>query len=363
MVAIRCWFILVLAAGFHLMPAAQPTGWCRSYSGTIGNYPIILHLTRMGQVYSGAYYYASTEIPLAVSGDDTTAGKDSIRLIAYLPDRESTEVFTLAPSGKMLVGYWMSASRKRLPVKAEERREAPELDLVFSQGSLLLRPKLKGSPEASFLAASVWPRGNQAGDEFLRGVIRSFFDTGSEKEEIGKILIRQKRDFFADYTADMAGYSDKDLAETYSLNYEENSRLEVFYRRKACLILSFTEYSFTGGAHGNFARSYSVLDLNRKRELEIGDILLPEGAAQLNRLLEKYFRKIYRLKPTDSLSDGGLFENHLEAGDNFYATAKGIVFSYAPYEIGPWAMGQIEIAIPFSELAGKLQPSFRKLIE
>ena len=79
-------------------------------------------------------------------------------------------------------------------------------------------------------------------------------------------------------------------------------------------------------------------------------------------LLEKYFRSQYGLKPTDSLAEGGLFENHIEPNDNFYLTGKGIGFTYMPYEIGPYAMGEINIFIPFREVEKYLKPGIKELM-
>ncbi len=84
---------------------------------------------------------------------------------------------------------------------------------------------------------------------------------------------------------------------------------------------------------------------------------------QLSQQLEKYFRKTYSLKDTDSLAAGGLFENRIEPNSNFHVPEKGIGINYTPYEIGPFAMGEIGIFIPFSELKNCLQSAFKKLIE
>ena len=43
--------------------------------------------------------------------------------------------------------------------------------------------------------------------------------------------------------------------------------------------------------------------------------------------------------------------------DNFALTKDGLKFVYNPYEIAPYAMGQQEIVIPYSELKSLLKPN------
>ena len=74
-------------------------------------------------------------------------------------------------------------------------------------------------------------------------------------------------------------------------------------------------------------------------------------------------RTKFKLKPTDALTEAGLFENKIEANDNFYLTGKGLGFMYNPYEIGPFAMGEIDLFISFKDLDEFLQPAFKNLLQ
>ncbi|MBO9572818.1 MAG: DUF3298 domain-containing protein, partial [Chitinophagaceae bacterium] len=114
--------------------------------------------------------------------------------------------------------------------------------------------------------------------------------------------------------------------------------------------------AYTGGAHGNYGTTFTVISLAKNKKLKLSDIIPESKQPQLNQLLEKNFRLQYNLKPTDKLTEGGLFENSIKANDNFYVTGKGIGFNYTPYEIGPYVMGEINIFIPFTDL--KISPKF-----
>ncbi len=80
----------------------------------------------------------------------------------------------------------------------------------------------------------------------------------------------------------------------------------------------------------------------------------------MNTLLEKNFRKDHKLGAKTSLTEGGLFENKLAANNNFFLTGAGIGFSYMPYEIASYAMGEVVIFIPYSDFGKNLNPAFKK---
>jgi hypothetical protein len=45
-----------------------------------------------------------------------------------------------------------------------------------------------------------------------------------------------------------------------------------------------------------------------------------------------------------------LFETEIYPSDTFYVTADGLTYVYHPYEIGPYALGIIEVTIPWNEI-------------
>jgi hypothetical protein len=105
------------------------------------------------------------------------------------------------------------------------------------------------------------------------------------------------------------------------------------------------------------------VDLVNNKVLEYDDVFTGKAKKGLGSLLEKHFRLQYKLKATDSLQEGGLFENKIEPNDNFYLTGAGIGFTYLPYEIGPYAMGQVDIFIPLKEIRTYLKPEVSQLLQ
>jgi hypothetical protein len=349
---------------FYISPVirGQAMSWYRSYSGTIGTYPVTFHLHKAGPSISGYYYYQSKMQPIYLIGDDTSAAGGKITLYGAI-----SEVFTLTKTDKTCTGIWKkeSESKTSLPVKLVEKNITDlEFDLVYTSGSLKLKPKMEGSPEASYDAVSIWPKGSSATASFIRQIVNEEFGEKNSTRDIGKIFLQEKKKFFDSYLEENKETDDSLLLEyPMSYNMEGSQRFGIAFLSPKLLTLAGFYYSYTGGAHGNFSTHYVSIDLVANKKLNLADVLMATGIKKLNSLLEKYFRKDQGLGPAEDLTEGGLFENKIEANENFYVTPKGIGFSFAPYEIAPYAAGEINIYIPFSELTPYLQPGFKKLLQ
>jgi hypothetical protein len=130
--------------------------------------------------------------------------------------------------------------------------------------------------------------------------------------------------------------------ETFAYN-GGNSKLAVISRE--------WEY-YTGGAHGMRNRDYYVFSLGDKRQLSLGDILLDEARPALDNLVEAALRKQMGIPDWIPLSEQGFFEDTPNKLEDFFLTPEGLGFQWDPYEIAPYAMGIIEIVIPYDALQG-----------
>ncbi|HTD93011.1 MAG TPA: DUF3298 domain-containing protein, partial [Chitinophagaceae bacterium] len=148
---------------------------------------------------------------------------------------------------------------------------------------------------------------------------------------------------------------------SYSLQEDQN--VLILYRSMGLLTLASTNYSYTGGAHGNYGTAYFSIDLGSRKEIKLADVITAAGKKPLAGLIEKFFRRDFKLSASQPLSEAGLFGDKIEPTENFFLTGKGIGFGYQPYEIGPYAMGEIVVFIPFTELVGLLNPAFRKFVQ
>ena len=156
--------------------------------------------------------------------------------------------------------------------------------------------------------------------------------------------------FIDDYKMFNAEYSD------YPQNwfYEINADVENFTSKILCL--EFSQGGYTGGAHGHSYVQYINIDLKNANQLKLDDLLVKGYEAKLNELIDKKFREVKDLQPTDDLEkEGGLFENKITFNDNFAVTKNGLLFFYNNYEIAPYSAGPTELLITYDEL-GNLIP-------
>lgn len=129
-------------------------------------------------------------------------------------------------------------------------------------------------------------------------------------------------------------------------------------------------YEYSGGAHGFGGVAYKNYDANTKKPIHIQDMLLPNAqkklAAQLKSAYAKH--KVFRdMEMKASEIQTFIQEDWAESineafakPDNFTWRKNGILFSFLPYEIGPYAMGQIDLLLPYGELKGVVKPEFLK---
>lgn len=152
--------------------------------------------------------------------------------------------------------------------------------------------------------------------------------------------------FAADYqtvTTDMGGLGGcwelKTQADTISANPKVlTARLET--------------YAYTGGAHPNTNSSFYMFDRETGRPLTLTD-LVSDTTALLN-VVEQTFRKQQDLLPQANLEDQGYFlrDGHFFLPANIGMSRTGMVFYYNPYEIAAYALGPIEVTVPYDQLGG-----------
>lgn len=366
MVIFRYMTVLAMVVCVAGTSIGQDRYWYKSYSGTIDKYPITLHLQKADHGISGYYYYNKIQQPFGFSGDDTTIdGK--VRLLSSSPDRNSDiESFTLTFQGDSLTGEWKKSytlASTGLPVKAKVITTlAPAFDLVVTSGYEKLRPKLTESPTASYQTSTVWPKGNSPAAVTLKKMISESLGLKNVQTDIGPALLADKKKFFADYFSDNKNEPDSELVRFPSgYTQDISSSVSVVYHSQTILSLANFLMSYTGGAHGNYSTTYICINPATGRPYTLSMVLSASGKKQLNSLLEKKFRKDFNLSAKDPLTEAGLFDDKFEANENFCLTGAGISFTYNPYEIGPYAMGQIDVFIPYSDFGpAGLNPSFKK---
>ena len=187
------------------------------------------------------------------------------------------------------------------------------------------------------------------GFQALEDALKQRF-TAIEEEDYTLLVESAKEDYNSregDWKTDFNSY--------YSYQTAELSRSDS---KVVSLRMTYSEYS--GGVHGMYAYGGATFAVESGAELELADILTDADG--------------FRKAAVDYISDA-LYEEYgdvlwpeykecirttfAEGGNlNWYLDGTGIVFTYSPYELGPYAMGAPEVTLPYEKFAQYLDKKY-----
>jgi Protein of unknown function (DUF3298) len=333
--------------------------WFKSFTGNIGGSPVTMHLIKYGESIQGYYYYNKYSIPLNVLG---TEKGDSLSLIAYM-NSGNTERFRGRVAGESYSGIWELDTTKTEPFMLKDNNAISE-KFEYVYGTKKLFDKMETSPVATYTEGCIWPVDDYENSEFLRKQILKAKNFPPGLNSIGSRMLESKNAFMKEY---FEQYEKTDTAEagdmSWSYTMEVQDIMTLAYIDKNIAVLSRFWYSFSGGAHGNYGTGFYCYDLKDQEEIKLEDVLIPGGILKLPELLDKNYRKQNDVDPKQTLSEAGLFMDTIKANDNFMITPGALIFNYVPYEIGPYAAGQIVIYIPIGEIESYLKAEIKKLLK
>ncbi len=132
---------------------------------------------------------------------------------------------------------------------------------------------------------------------------------------------------------------------------------KVLYQDNALLSYAVEQSDYTGGAHGSYNITYTNIDLKKLVTLTEEDLFLPGYYKPLTEKILHQLMREYQVDEPDSLLTHGFFTiDDIVPNNNFWLNDEGIHYSYNQYEIAPYAMGVIDVMIPYSELTDLLIP-------
>ena len=273
-------------------------------------------------------------------------------------------------SDSSLTGVWTSADRKKsYPFELKERKTINSLQFagigVYDSAQYL--GFKKDTPMLRISIAMTEASGTSEEANWLNGQFKKIMAEGNKKYSslnLGQTLHAIAKEYVSEYKADvdssLVGVNTAPDEEHYFLNREYDNVGNIIFLDNNFVSFSLYVYEYTGGAHGNYGTNVFCYDIEQKKRLKLNDILTMDSSI-LSGLLDKSYRKKYQIKASDLLSNQ-LFVDKIPVNDNFYITSTGIGFIYTPYEIAAYAMGQIKLWIPFSDLKPYLHPDFAKRI-
>ena len=118
-----------------------------------------------------------------------------------------------------------------------------------------------------------------------------------------------------------------------------------------------TEQFLTGSAHGIPATQFLNWELGRGRVMALDEALIPGRRAEYVAALRRAHAK-WLQGNAEARRDPAAYDKMwpFQENDNYALTRDGMVIKYPAYSIAPYAQGEPEISIPYSELRGILKP-------
>ena len=154
--------------------------------------------------------------------------------------------------------------------------------------------------------------------------------------------------------------------DTLPLEYasERTARVERIDSRVLSMV--YNTYSYTGGAHGNYAELAYNFDTESGERITLDTLSADPDA--LNAFLREYITKLYT-EDADGYYSANVYEDLTVDAENnpiadlvrdsvLYFNNEGVVFFAQPYEIGPYASGIIEFTVPYADLTGVIYDKY-----
>ena len=343
-------------------------GYYKRLEGEVGGIPIVMHLVKgvyepwnmgglSGEEVNGFYYYEKYQEPIQLS-HQATEDPDSLKLIEWSEGQPDIKWSGTLNSEGEYVGIWEDKSNaKSLNFKLMERYPEGSIPLdhyctgIFKK---LDKQKVDG-PAATTAYGMLFPKDTKSlmASEIYKALLYEGGDSFVVNRTLHPLAIIKNKavqdiaQHEADYEAEGGAY--------FGEMRTQSTTMQVVWNKGGRLGLASLNYRYAGGAHGNYGTSYLNFDLNAGgKKIQLADIFQPDYEKVVSKALVESARNYFKVpegKPIVELYD----EAELVPTENFLLTEKGISFNYVPYEVAPYAIGEITLFIPFEKIQSVLK--------
>jgi len=319
--------------------------------GKLTGYYYYYFVDTLRQMDFGVHYGKSMPVSGSIKTDNSLEFKE------FADDMEGASFRGMLMDG-VISGDWVNAAGTRtLPFELKETY--PEGTIAFYVFHLSDEGKLLDSrttPVATVDLTLLLPKpyASAAPVDSANAVIyREFFGLDSAAGD-PIVLLNESRDmFFNNYRKANADLYQEGAA---SFDWMKAKAVRIQYNEKQILSLEFYDHGYTGGAHGLSLSKFIVLSLNDGHKITLEEIFRPDFRNDLRDILNSQIRDQYDISKNTDLRDAGFWVEALDPSDNFYLNKDGIGFYYNQYEVAPFAMGPVDIFIPYHKLKRIMDP-------
>ena len=130
---------------------------------------------------------------------------------------------------------------------------------------------------------------------------------------------------------------------TRHIKAEAYFNYQVKYNQKDMLSVVFSDYQYSGGAHGITVQSSYIFDLKTGKEYEIKDLFI-DGSDYISMISSEVKKQMEERAMTALLAPF----NSIKADQDFYLSNNALVVYFQAYEYLPYAYGIPEFAVDIS---------------
>lgn len=326
-------------------PVAAPATFDKQLVGTLGqDIEIQMELRRDGDKLFGSYFYETVRKPLELSGviandgnatliESTQGGAESGKFTGKLFGEELAGDVQLRfagnwakPNGEGALPFALREKRFDIgggrkfvtkTIEEENKKERYELEASY--------PQIEGLGEAGFA-------------------------------NFNRLVTTQINKRVADFRKAAPEAFDKDNPEAPSSGF--GISYDITLATADFVSIFFDVYSYSSGAAHPNSFSWTLnYDLKNDRELKLRDLFQPDARylSVISRLsINTLTRHLGEMADNQWLANGAAPK--AENFQNWNITRKGLLFTFDPYQVAPYAAGPQEVLIPFASLKELLRP-------
>lgn len=325
---------------------ATSTGQSFFFRGEIGgDHRVEMNLVRDGQNVTGSYSYANQPGSLTLKGSIDAQGNLTMQEF----DAQGTETGLFKAKWKEadvdpsieLEGKWSKPNGR-----GETNFYLIEQHVELGQGVRIATKRIGENKKGKYKLDVEYPQVEGASDARYQKFNSEVAD------RITKEVNEWKRSENEEHAEESGSAGDENSTSEMAINYD------IKLATPDVISVALTNYTFeAGAAHGMSSTEVLNYDLKSVRVLELADLFQP-GSNYLERIsrycINDLKRQSKKSDPNDSLlTDESIEEGAAAKADNYGAwnlMRKGILVTFDPYQVGPYAAGRWQVIVPYSAL-------------
>ena len=227
---------------------------------------------------------------------------------------------------------------------APQKEELKTKNIEFSE----VTPLQEGAPYDFTMEMNIeWPEGG-ASDKVLKKMQKGITDLlfGSELETIDiEYAMKAHNNRSVDFDRQDNEEYLEDIEEEWAFMMDWSESINGSFLDPYKGMVSYLKYAYgySGGAHGMDVLTCRTFDLKTGEQIFEEDLFKRGYEDRLTEALRANLLSRYE-------DQDMFFETDITPSDEFYLTSEGITYIYQRYEIGPYAIGIVEVLVPWKEI-------------